>query len=239
MSTLERPPGLPTPIDISVIIPVLNEEAHLEATLTAVGKLAGVEVIVVDGGSLDGTMDIARSHGAQVLQWERGRAVQMNAGAMVAQGTVLLFIHGDVCLPEGWIGHVRKTLDEPGVVAGAFRFATDYDSWSMRFLSWATNLRSQRRQMPYGDQGLFLNAATFNKVDGFPALALMEDYEMVRRLQRHGKIGLAPVAALCSGRRWREMGPWRCMLRNQMCMTAYRLGVSADRIVGWYYGVVE
>ncbi len=239
MSTLERPPGLTTPTDISVIIPVLNEERHLEATLAQVGQDPGVEVIVVDGGSLDDTMDIARSHGVQVLQWARGRAVQMNAGAVVAQGEVLLFIHGDVCLPEGWIQHVRKILDEPDVVAGAFRFATDYDSATMRFLSWATNLRSQRRQMPYGDQGLFLNVATFNRVDGFPALALMEDYEMVRRLQRHGKIGLAPVAAVCSGRRWRELGAWRCMLRNQMCMTAYRLGVSVDRIARWYYGAVE
>jgi hypothetical protein len=125
-------------------------------------------------------------------------------------------------------------LARPDVILGAFQFATDVDSVSMKLFTKVANLRSRLLHMPYGDQGLFMRASTFTQLGGFPEIPIMEDFEMVRRLRRRGKVLIVPDSAVSSGRRWLRCGAWRTMWRNQLCVVAYLLGVSPATISRWY-----
>lgn len=219
---------------ISVIIPARNEAACIGPTVCAAQPSSGIEVIVVDGGSCDATADIASSLGAKVIPCEPGRARQANAGAQSARSEILLFLHADTMLPPGWDDHVRKTLAQEGFVAGAFTFAVDMPGLSLRLFVKVANFRARVLQMPYGDQGLFLRQATFKKVGGFPDLPIMDDFEIVRKLRRLGRIQILKTAATTSGRRWRTVGVWRTMVTNQLCVLGHLLGVSPERLARWY-----
>ena len=219
---------------VSVIIPALNEEQQLPAVLAAVRHGAPHEFIVVDGGSTDRTLEIARAYDAIVLPATAGRAAQMNQGAAIATGEFLLFLHADTILPANYPALVRATLAPAGVAGGAFEFAIAGESAGQRLIERGTNWRARRRQMPYGDQGIFVRRDTFFAVGGFPTLPIMEDYEFVRRLRRLGTIALAPAAALTSGRRWHRLGPLRTTLVNQLVIFGYRLGISPVRLARWY-----
>ncbi len=219
---------------ISVIIPVLNEADHLAQTLNGLRSAANVEVIVVDGGSQDQTVAIAQSHGVRTVSTVPGRAHQMNVGAAVAQGDSLLFLHGDTWLPSGFETLIPSALAQPGVVAGAFRLQIRGKNWGLRVVEWSVNWRSRWLQLPYGDQAIFLKAATFQALGGFPALPIMEDFELVRRLQPQGRILIVPTAVLTSDRRWQKFGIIRTTLVHQLVILAYFLGVDPDRIARWY-----
>ena len=221
---------------VSVVIPVLNEEAQLPATLAAVGRGGPHEVIVVDGGSGDQTVAIARAHDAIVLCAPSNRARQMNCGAAAATGESLLFLHADTILPPGFPALVNTTLARPGVAGGAFEFAISGEFAGRRLIERGTNWRARRRQMPYGDQAIFVRRETFAQVGGFPDLPIMEDYEFVRRLRRLGKIALAAGAAMTSDRRWQRLGAARTTLFNQFVVAGYRLGVPPTRLARWYRG---
>lgn len=224
---------------VSVVIPACNEASYLPRTLAAVRRGGPHETIVVDGGSTDGTREIARAHDAIVLTAPAGRATQMNCGAAIATGEWLLFLHADTLPPADYARHVRETLALPGVVAGAFEFAIADDFPGRRWIERATNLRARHWQSPYGDQALFLRRETFRRAGGFPELPIMEDYAFVRRLRARGKISIAPAAALTSGRRWRQLGAVRTTLLNRAIILGYRLGVSPARLAGWYRGRTE
>lgn len=219
---------------ISLIIPTLNEATTLPEYLPVASN--DVEVIVADGGSCDGTAEIAAVRGCRVCLSAPGRACQMNAGARVASGDVLVFLHADTRLPRNFADHVRAVLAESKYAAGAFRLRIDSPMKGIRWIERLANWRSVRWQMPYGDQAIFLRADDFWAVGGFPDLPIMEDVELIRRLQKHGRIGIAPVPVVTSGRRWREKGLWKTTLLNQAFLTAYYLGVPPSRIHGWYYG---
>ena len=221
---------------ISVIIPALNEALNLPATLGAAFMGAPHEVIVADGGSADETPAVARAHGAVVVDAPRGRARQLNAGAAIATGEILLFVHADTRLPADYPAQVHAALTPREVVAGAFAFALDADIPGRRWIEWGTNRRARQRELPYGDQGLFLTRKQFDRAGGFPDLPLLEDYVLVRRLRRHGRIGLAPAAVVTSARRWRHRGFWRTLWLNQAILAGYHLGVSPDRLARWYRG---
>ena len=193
-----------------------------------------MEVILVDGSSTDGTVDVARRFGAKVLASRPHRARQMNAGALAARGDVLLFLHADTRLPEGYGEHVRRVLSQPGVVAGAFRFRLDAPLRSLRVIERLTHWRSRRLQMPYGDQAIFVSARQFHRVGGFPDMPIMDDFEFIRRLRRRGRIAIAPVPAVTSARRWLTLGPWRTSLLNQAIVAAYFFGVPLSTIARWY-----
>ncbi len=220
---------------ISVIIPTLNEADEIAETLASTHGASDVEVIVVDGGSQDKTVKVARSCGATVIASPPGRARQMNAGAAVAEGEVLLFLHGDTRLPRGFDDYVRQTLARPGTVAGAFELSVDGDLVGLRIMERLVNLRSRRLQLPYGDQAIFLSAALFWDMGGFPNMPIMEDIELVRRLRRQGRIVTAPVGILTSARRWEEIGILRATLINYTIPLAYYLGVSPSRLARWYH----
>ncbi|NQT87390.1 glycosyltransferase family 2 protein [bacterium] len=224
---------------ISIIVPTLDEAVHIGNTLDRAREGTNTELIVVDGGSADGTVDLAGACGARVIVHPPGRARQMNAAAAEAEGDILLFVHADTLLPEGFDGHIRRTLSAPGVAAGAFEFRVDSHPRGMKLIERMTNWRSKKLQMPYGDQTLFIEAGTFHRVGGFPELPLMEDFELVRRLKRQGRVVTAPAPAISSARRWRQRGTLRATLLNQVIIAAYFLGVSPARLARWYYGKRE
>jgi len=219
---------------VSVIIPALNEQCHIAATLGAVGRSPSHEVIVVDGGSTDTTVYRAKAARVTVLASKPGRARQMNAGTATAKGAALLFLHADTLLPHGWAEVVPRTLHAAGVVAGAFRFRIAGNFPGKSFIEWSTGIRSRWLQRPYGDQGLFLTRALFEEMGGFADLPIMEDYEFAGRLRRRGRIVTVGEPALTSPRRWETLGVVRTTLRNQWMMASYHLGVSPEKLAMRY-----
>ena len=220
---------------ISIIIPTLNEAQNLPRSLQALQTIPLVDVIVVDGGSLDDTVNVAESWGAKVIcSPVSGRAHQMNVGAAVAQGDILLFLHADTYLPNGFDRLVRQTLAQPKVIAGAFELAIEGQATGLRLVEWGVNRRSRLCQMPYGDQALFLPAETFRAICGFPDLPIMEDFELVRRLKQQGRIAIAPGTVTTSGRRWQKLTVFRTTVINQLVIIGYLLGASPARLARWY-----
>ena len=224
---------------ISVIISTLDEADCLPQTLGGLREVENLEVIVVDGGSTDGTPEIAERQGCRVLHSPPGRARQMNAGARAASGSILLFLHADTCLPPEFDSIVLAALQKPGVVAGAFQLRIGGPGPALRIIERAVNFRSRVFQMPYGDQGIFVHRATFQELGGFPALPIMEDFDFVRRLRRRGRIQIASTPVITSGRRWRELGPWRTTWINQKVILGYYLGVSPEQLAVWYADSVQ
>ena len=188
----------------------------------------------MDGGSSDETLAVARAAGARTLVGNRGRASQMNLGAEAAGGSILLFLHGDTKLPSGFASEVTRVLASPKTVAGAFRLGIDAPGAVFRIIEKAVELRSRWLHLPYGDQALFLERERFRKIGGFPALPILEDLEMVRRLHSLGRIGLASTKVVTSGRRWQSRGPLRLTWIHQLVLCGYFVGVDPSRIAGWY-----
>lgn len=220
------------PPRISVIIPTLNEEEHLSQTLKKVRDGFNIEVIVVDGGSTDGTGAIAKNY----LECTRGRAAQQNKGAQVATGELLLFLHADTLLPDGWDWIVRKTLAEPAIALGAFAFKVLEPFPGQKFIEDTANWRSKAGGLPYGDQGLFMQKEIFEQAGGFPDQPIMEDYAFVRTLRRFGKIITVPQAAITSGRRWQQHGVFKVTVVNKLMILGYHLGISPAKLAPFYRG---
>ena len=221
---------------ISVIIPTLDEASALGRTLSGAFRADGLEIIVADGGSRDATREIASTAGAAVLAVAGGRAAQMNAGAMVATGRILLFLHADTLLPDGYADAVRRALESPSTVAGAFRFRTDGSGVALRIAERITNFRSAVLHWPYGDQGLFMERRVFEEAGGFGAMPIMEDLDLVRRLRRRGPVVTLGEPILTSARRWRRLGIVRTTFRNQCMIAGYFAGVPPARLYRFYYG---
>jgi rSAM/selenodomain-associated transferase 2 len=219
---------------ITVIIPTLNEAETLAGTLDSVRRCPDVGIIIVDGGSRDGTLEIASIHNVDVISSLPGRAHQMNVGAAASDSEILLFLHADTKLPAGFEEFVRRILSQPRVVAGAFQLCIAAPYWGLRIIEALANWRSTWLQLPYGDQGVFLSARMFHKVGGFREFPLMEDFELMRRLRREGRIQIAPVPVLTSARRWIRVGICKLTLLNQVAIAAYCLGVAPSRIALWY-----
>lgn len=187
------------------------------------------DVTVVDGGSSDGTVAAARSAGARVVTAARGRAVQMNEGARLASGDVLLFLHADTVLPAGYAERVAHALADPAAVLGAFDFLA-HGSWRSSLVTFFANLRWRVMRFPYGDQAIFVRADTFRRVGGFPDLPVMEDWEFVRRAKRLGRVAVVPVPAPTSGRSWEEHGFTKAAAVNGAVVAGYVAGVDPARL---------
>jgi rSAM/selenodomain-associated transferase 2 len=220
-------------VRLSVIIPTLNERERIAETVQRALVPGVEEAIVVDGGSRDDTVEAAAAAGARTLSSNRGRGVQQNAGARAAAGDTLLFLHADTMLPPEFPRHVAETLSIPGVAAGAFRFRLDERGLSMALVEWMVKRRCRLHELPYGDQAIFVRRAVFEEAGGFPDTPILEDYELVRRLQRLGRIAIADADAVTSARRWRRLGLLRTTWSNQVCLLAYRFDVSPERIARW------
>ena len=219
---------------ISIIIPTLNEAKNITKAIASTQTSTNVEVIIVDGGSEDNTVELAQSLGVKVLFAPKSRAEQMNKGTIAATGDILLFLHADTRLPAQFDILVRDTLAQTDVIAGAFALQIDAALWSLRLIEIGVNWRSRTLQMPYGDQAIFLPRAVFNKIGDFPKLPMMEDFELMRCLKRRGRIAIISVPVLTSARRWLQKGVIKTTLMNQIAIIAYLLGVSPERIKRWY-----
>lgn len=219
---------------ISVIVPTLNEETCLAATLGALVLAAGDELVVVDAGSADATADIARRYTHRFYRGPRGRAQQMNFGARQAGGDILLFLHADTRLPPDGLEAVRNALKQPGAAAGAFRLVITPATPALRLVAWGTNLRSRFGGLPYGDQALFVRRRVFEEMGGYDDVPFMEDIRLVQALRRRGRLILLPQAAATSGRRWQRDGVLYTTARNIALMTLYFCGVQPETLKRWY-----
>lgn len=216
---------------LSVVIPALDAAATLRA---CAGRLAGAdEIIVVDGGSGDGTPALAGALGAKVIETSRGRGVQLRAGADAAMGEWLLFLHADTLLESGWLEATGAHIASHPGHAACFGFQLDDRSWQARVIEGGVKLRAGLVGLPYGDQGLLISRSLYDALGGFRPLPLMEDVELVRRIGRR-RLRHLDVAAVTSAARWRRDGWWRRSMRNLLCLALYGAGVSPERIARLY-----
>jgi rSAM/selenodomain-associated transferase 2 len=221
---------------VSVIIPTLNEAACVARTLLAVRAEKPREVLVVDGGSTDGTCEQARE-ADRVLTGPRGRAAQMNLGAAHATGDVLLFLHADCTLEAGALEAAEGCLGRRGVVAGCFRMRVGAAGPAYRLIDACATARVRLTGLVYGDQGLFLERRRFERVGGFPSLRLMEDVFFSRALRRQGRVAVAPRRIFVSPRRWQRQGIVRQTLRNWALTALAAGGVHPDALAVFYPAV--
>src|SRR5215467_3421238 len=164
-------------MQISVVIPVLNEAATIAQTLTQLHQAGECQSIVVDGGSDDETVPIARLYTDMVLRAPRGRARQMNAGSQVAKSEVLLFLHADTVLPHGFPRMLTAAFANPAIIGGRFDVRLDAEGWPFRMIEMMMNLRSRMTKISTGDQAIFVRRKVFHKIGGYPDIELMEDLE--------------------------------------------------------------
>jgi rSAM/selenodomain-associated transferase 2 len=220
---------------ISIVMPVFNEAAEIEAVLQALApfRANSGELIVVDGGSGDGSAALARPLADKVLTAPRGRAAQMNAGAAAAQGDVLLFLHADTRLPENGDRLIRDGLVRTGLSWGRFDVRFD-EGGGLRLVALMMNWRSRLTGIATGDQALFVTRAAFDRVGGFPSIALMEDVALSARLKCIGRPLCLRARVTPSGRRWRRLGLWRTIFLMWGLRLAYVLGVDPHRLAKAY-----
>lgn len=224
---------------ISIIIPVFNEAALLPQTLRSIEKLEdkNIEVIVVDGGSHDETQAVALRHGHKWVFSSTGRGPQMNKGAVLAKGGILLFLHGDSQIEAGGLDAIRESCRNEKVVGGGFRLGIDSKRRGLRFISSLANLRTRFTHIPYGDQGIFVRKKVFDQLGGFRNFPILEDLDFCRRLKKEGKIALLHEKVWTSPRRWEKEGIMKVTLRNQILLFLYFAGVSPMRLVRWYQNI--
>lgn len=220
---------------LSVIIPAYNEEATIQAAIES-AQSGSDDVIVVDGGSRDRTLERAQQSGARVITGYRGRGAQLNAGAWHAQSDTLVFLHADSTLPKGYQKEVSLLLEDPEIGLGAFSLSIRGNHPGLRLVEWGANLRSRCRKRPYGDQGFFVKRDLFERLSGFPCVPLLEDLELALAIGKRKRVVTSPLRISCSGRRWDEKGILRTTLRNQQILRAYDRGISPHELAKWYYG---
>jgi rSAM/selenodomain-associated transferase 2 len=222
---------------LSIILPVLNEETHIAGCLRALQPLRGpdCELIVVDGGSRDRTVAQAESLADRVIVSAKGRAAQMNAGAQQASGGILWFLHADSLLPTNATGLIRAALSDPDRHWGRFDVRLSGRQPFLRVVETLMNLRSRLTGIATGDQGIFVHRGLFERVGGYPDIALMEDIALSRLLKRHGRPICLRQRLQTSSRRWERDGIPRTILLMWGLRLAYFLGADPKRLARIYY----
>lgn len=231
---------------VSIVIPVLHDAGELERLLGELlrqppagsGGNGACEVIVVNGDAADPTIRPLRARFA-AARWttgEAGRALQMNAGARLASGAWLLFLHADTCPAPGWLDAIRRIDPDPLTVGGALRLTLRSRDWRARIVERGVAWRVRRMGLPYGDQGLFVRRSAFEQLGGYRPLPLMEDVDLVRRMRRRGRMAYLQVPILASARRWERNGWMRRTALNLLLLCGYAAGVPPARLAQVYYG---
>ena len=226
-------------MQVSVIIPVINEAEAIAGCLAQFRGQRNVEVIVVDGGSRDGTQERTREAGfARLVTSPRpGRSVQMNRGARSASGDVLLFLHADTILPDGAMRMIRESLEDSCVAGGSFRLGLSEDTWMFRTIAFLSTMRSRYLGVIYGDQGIYVRRAVFDRVAGFPDVALFEDSEFCVAVRKLGRFVLLDGRVRTSTRRWRRWGVVPTIFWMWMLRILYLCSVSDRRLCRLYRDV--
>ncbi|MEQ1805772.1 MAG: TIGR04283 family arsenosugar biosynthesis glycosyltransferase [Burkholderiaceae bacterium] len=221
--------------NVSIVMPVLNEAGAIVASLQGLAALraSGAEVIVVDGGSSDATLERCKGHADLALLAPRGRARQMNFGAARAAGATLLFLHADTRLPAGALGLVQRALDA-GHDWGRFDVGIEGRSLLLPMIAWFMNWRSRLSRIATGDQAIFVRRDVFDALGGFPDQPLMEDIELCKRLRKRGRPACLTQRVVTSGRRWERDGVWRTIFLMWRLRFLYWIGVSAQQLAKAY-----
>ncbi|GAB4150396.1 MAG: TIGR04283 family arsenosugar biosynthesis glycosyltransferase [Planctomycetaceae bacterium] len=220
-------------LSISVIIPTLNEAEHIQALIQETRSLGTCEIIVVDGGSTDRTSELAVT-ADKCLSVSPGRAIQQNAGAEIACGDVLLFLHADCRLEPGTLEAIREVMSDQQTIAGCFRQRIEAKGLRYRLLEWGNALRVRCLKWMYGDQAIFVRREVFNQIGGFPDVKLMEDLLLAKRLKKRGRLALLPSRVRVSARRWQTKGVIRQTLRNWSFVLLSQCGVSPNWLAKFY-----
>ncbi|MBE3602244.1 TIGR04283 family arsenosugar biosynthesis glycosyltransferase [bacterium] len=212
---------------LTAIVPMLNEERAIEATLEALRRGApDAEIIVVDGGSSDRSVALARARCDRVIVSARGRARQMNAGAAAAAGDALVFVHADTLVGDGFGREIAAALTNPAVIGGRFDVAFDEYGGGLRMVAAMINLRSRMMRSATGDQAIFVRRDAFFQLGGFAEIELCEDVDFVRRMKRLGRLACLRATVQTSSRRWRSDGVGRTIFRMWLIKTLYFAGAS-------------
>jgi len=221
-------------LSVSVIVPTLNERTEIVSFLEHVrGLEPGLETIVADGGSTDGTLAAASPH-AKVIASVRGRGAQMNAGAREAGGDVLWFLHADTRPHAESLQAMRNALDDAGVVGGAFEYNLRHPSLFFRITEEVSNRKNHAFRLFFGDMGIFVRRDVFERMNGFAEYPLMEDMDFCRRLKREGAIRILPPRIDTSVRRWLDEGILKNLVRNWLLQLLWQFGVSPHTLARWY-----
>jgi rSAM/selenodomain-associated transferase 2 len=228
-------------MELSIIIPTLNEAQYLPAAIQSVRACVrateGVEIIVADCGSKDGTQEAAEKHGAQLLRSEQplgSRAAACNAGAAKARGDVLMFLDADGLLPQGFDTAIARALSDPQVVGGAFDFALAGPQWSLRVVEMINRARFRFWRWYYSDQGLFVRGDVFHKVGGFPQRRILETSDLCKTLWRHGRLVLVPHLLWTSPRRFLAGGTWRVLAHDVLIWWLDLIGKPTEHFGAGY-----
>jgi rSAM/selenodomain-associated transferase 2 len=223
-----------SPMRISVVIPVLNEEKSIATTLAALAPLKPHELIIVDGGSSDRTAEICNRLGATVLSSLRGRGLQMNQGARQTTGDVLLFLHADTRLPGSAFGDILRALRNPQCVGGRFDVKLDGAHWMLGVVGAMISLRSRLSRVATGDQAIFVRREIFIELGGYPDIPLMEDVAFAQALKRRGAVACLRSRVVTSARRWEREGIWGTIFKMWMLKSLYLVGISPVRLKRYY-----
>ena len=232
---------MPAPTRISVIIPVLNEAANINRLighLRALPSNAEPEILVVDGDPEKSTL-AAIEHNQVVTAWAGpGRAVQMNAGAALASGDVLLFLHADTFLPWNAFELIEAALQDTRYAGGSFELGILTDRWIFKVTECYVALRTRLTRVPFGDQGIFLRKSYFDQVGRYREIPIMEDVELMSRIRKRGDaIRIVPAKVMTSPRRWEKEGVLYATFRNWALQIAYVAGVRPETLARWYRNV--
>lgn len=219
---------------IGIVIPALNEAARLPSLLQAIAREPVADIVVVDGGSTDATAEIAAAHGARVLLAPRGRGQQLAAGAAAVRGDTLWFLHADTTMPPDALAAIDAALADPAIIGGNFRLVFDGDtSFARRLTGFYAWLRA--RGIYYGDSGIFVRRAVYERIGGIRPIALMEDYDLVLRLEAAGKTVCIDAPALVTSSRRFTGRPAPSIVAGWLTIHAlYHLGVKPERLVRIY-----
>ena len=218
---------------IAVLIPALNEAGRISLLLRSLSAMDFAEIIVADGGSVDGTNEIVATFpGVKLVACERGRGPQINTAAAVATCAILVIVHADTCLPADAPDLIRQTLSGSGVAAGCFRLRFEPSPPALAISAWLT--RFETRFTTFGDQCYFMRRATFAAVGGAPCWPMLEDVVLRQRLCAHGRFVKRPETVVTSARRFTRHGVFGQQVRNGLVLAGYACGVPVDRLARFY-----
>jgi rSAM/selenodomain-associated transferase 2 len=218
--------------NISIIIPTLNEAQNIPALKPLIQQVN--EIIVIDGGSSDTTVQLATNLGFTVLRTDKGRGAQLNLGAGKASSQILLFLHADTTLPPTFPALITNCLARKDTILGSFSLGINSTSLLLKIVRISANLRSRFLQLPYGDQSLFIRKTDFEELGGFPETPIMEDYIFVKMAKKRGKVQTLPQTVFTSARRWQKLGVLRTTYINQLIILGYWLGVTPEKLASFY-----